>query len=133
MYTFVTTSDGQTQLRGLMLKDIAEEFVTELKKATSADRPDFAEQLDAVFVTCQQLTGRAEKFSFMAFTIPQLTLRERNLLELIECETVIIDIKKGKVSIVCDDFGKINWFYVEGMSEIFDCFKKFDDCIGCQI
>lgn len=132
MYTFVTTSDGQSVLRGVMLKVVAESFIENLKANALLINHEIARQLDSVFLPCQKLSGRSDNFSFMAFPIPLLTLVERQSMNLVDCLTIACNFNGGSVKIACEDFGEINWFYIKGMPEVFDELLQYTDCIGCE-
>lgn len=131
MYISVMTSDGTTELKGVMLRDAAPNF---LKKINAIFREmgheELIGQMNLIFIACQALRGECNDFSFMAYAIPRLTLEERQLLTLQETREVSIKFDNGVISIDLDDFGMVNWIYIKNLPEIFHELLKCKNCIG---
>ena len=80
---------------------------------------EIGKQLDTVWIPLQMVSGSESDFSFMAYPLPRLTVEERNSMELTGGDTIVIVENKISIRIDLDDFGKINWFYITGMPDVF--------------
>jgi hypothetical protein len=82
-------------------------------------RPDLSQQMRRVVIPRQTLAGSADSFSFLAYPWPRLTYDERMAIELRDCERVKVELTMSTIAIDMDDFGQINWFYVERFPALF--------------
>jgi hypothetical protein len=78
-----------------------------------------ASQLPKVHVPSQILDGTPRNFQFMAYPLPRLSYEERQKHVLFSEETITISGSNWTVSLDIDLFGRINWFYIEGIPELY--------------
>lgn len=101
----------------MLLKDASPLIYNLLKSLV--DNHEISNQLDNVWVPMQVITGSECSFSFMAYPLPRLTIEERKSTELIGSDSLFLGGDDLIIRIDVDDYGKINWFYINGMPDAF--------------
>lgn len=82
-------------------------------------------QLRLVHVPSQILSGTPSHFQFMAYPLPLLSFEERQKHQIFPETTVDVQGDDWKVAIDINLFGRINWFYVDGIPELYDALKPY--------
>jgi hypothetical protein len=112
--------------KGVMLKDEYPEILPKLIESLKKNGLDnFIDQLEQLLVPYQILGGRANEFSFLCYTVPRLTFKERQLM--VQNEARIANLKDIGVRLDIDEFGKIGWFYVKEMPEMYN---RLQQCLS---
>jgi hypothetical protein len=88
-------------------------------------REGILHQLRSVHVPSQMLGGTPNHFQFMAHPFPQLSYEQRQTHPISPEVTVEVLGKGWKVAIDIDIFGRINWFYVEGIPQLYDALRPY--------
>ena len=83
-----------------------------------------ADQLKKTFLIKQIITGGENDFSFMAYPVPRLTKEELRDAEFCDEISLNVKIESGEVKICFDNFGRINWFYIKNLPDIFKILSK---------
>jgi hypothetical protein len=111
---------------GVMLTQACPQLVEGLLvNLRNAGEQGIVDQLERVFVVAQDINGDSQNFSFMAYPVPRLSTAQRQLMELQERRSAVVDIDNGQVRIDLDDFGQINWFYVTKLPSTYKSLKSF--------
>ena len=110
---------------GVMLRDAYPQILVELATHLESSDQDIVQQLHNVLVVSQVINGDPANFSFMAYPVPRLTFEQRQLMDLQGARSVNVDIPESHIRIDLDDFGKINWFYITNLPEMYVALRKF--------
>jgi hypothetical protein len=101
---------------GALFRTISQETLDELaQEMTRLGHGDIAVELRNVLIPLQVLNGTPSSFSFMAYAVPRLTLDQRKSMAIQDVSCIETTCLGGRIRIELDDFGKINWFYVDGL------------------
>ena len=105
---------------GPLLKSIAPTILDDLiDQLQRLGYQETAMELENVVIPLQSLGGSVLSFSFMAYALPRLTFEERNLISLREPIEIPLLCSNGHIRIALDDFGRINWFFFEGLPDLY--------------
>lgn len=110
---------------GVMLRDAYPQILVELATHLESSDQDIVQQLHNVLVVSQVINGDPANFSFMAYPVPRLTFEQRQLMNLQGARSVNVDLPESRIRIDLDDFGKINWFYITNLPEMYVALRKF--------
>jgi hypothetical protein len=103
------------------LRDVCPTFAKALaSECESIGRSDLAGEISRVVVPPQLFAGSSEAYSFLAYLVPRLIYEERQGLEVRDFDLVRVPVRGGEVGLELDVFGKIGWFYVQGLPEYFE-------------
>ena len=121
--TFNPYPDGS----GVLLRDAFPEVLPEIlgQIAEYNDIEGFKDELNSVRIFGQQLAGHPDNFSFMAYAIPRLSYEDFMSQEIRDEKRLDVKYDKGIVTIVINEFGRIDWFYVMNLPEMYEAINKF--------
>jgi hypothetical protein len=106
-------------VKGFFLCLAASDFCKTIKSEFERGKnTDVALQIEELFVPLQSLQGDANQFGLMVYPIPRLTSEQRKQLEFKEVPDEKLSIINGHVTISFDEFHKINWLYLDKLSEV---------------
>ncbi len=116
----------EPNISGVMMIEACPKIVSEiLNSLDDACSEILKTQLQNLFAPAQRIGGVPEQFSIMTYPLPRLTYEQRQLMELVETQSINVDLGSRKVRIDLDDFGQINWLYVSGIPEMYASIEKF--------
>jgi len=116
---------------GIALNEACPDLVASLiSRLSNAGHSELADQLPKVLVVSQALAGNEDKFSFMAYPVPRLTFEERQTIPIKERDSIDLRLLDGSVVIDLDGYGRINWFHVSNLPNIYKALRAFRKFIG---
>jgi hypothetical protein len=111
---------------GVMLRDACPKILAKVVEYFDKSGIQYlARQLNEVLVVSQALNGTPDNFSFMAYPVPRLNFEQRQSMDLQETQTIDVHLADAYIRIDLDDFGKINWFYVKNLPEMYVALQRF--------
>lgn len=110
---------------GVMLRDAYPQILEKLAEHIDELGQDIVQQLNDILVASQVLNGTPENFSFMAYPVPRLTFEQRQLMDMQGTTSINVDLQESHIRIDLDDFGKINWFYITNLPEMYAALQKY--------
>lgn len=110
---------------GVMLRDAYPQILEKLAEHIDGQGQDIVQQLNDTLVASQVLNGTPENFSFMAYPVPRLTFEQRQLMDMQGTTSINVYLQESHIRIDLDDFGKINWFYITNLPEMYAALQKY--------
>lgn len=108
-----------------MLRDAYPQILEKLAEHIDGQGQDIVQQLNDTLVASQVLNGTPENFSFMAYPVPRLTFEQRQLMDMQGTTSINVYLQESHIRIDLDDFGKINWFYITNLPEMYAALQKY--------
>jgi len=104
-----------------LLRDVCATFTRDhVQACEQASRSDLARDVQASAIPPQALAGIPANFSFLAYPVPRYTREQREKLDVVDLDPVVIPLSGGQVKLEIDSFGRVGWFYVEGLPQYFE-------------
>lgn len=110
---------------GVMLRDAYPDILVKLAEYFDGIDQNIVQQLNDILVVSQVLKGTPENFSFMAYPVPRLTFEQRQATDMQGTKSVSVKLSESHITIDLDDFGKINWFYITNVPEMYAALQKY--------
>ncbi len=112
----MSSADDDRARPGSMLRDVCPHVSSELvRELQRIGETILVLQLAKILIPRQTLAGVPEEFSFMAYPMPYLTLKQRQATGIQDSRSLSVDLGEARIRIDMDVFGQINWFYVSDL------------------